>query len=72
MYARKMTPFSWFLEFAPPFENKNVFAKMGTSMAYALTGGGGCWMVMEGPLVQMVNQSEWLNGNGRVSCPNGQ
>ena len=62
MYARKMTPFSWFLEFAPPFENKNVFAKMGTSMAYALTGGGG---VLNGngrascPNGQSIRMVEW-------------
>ena len=34
----KMTPFSWFHEFAPPIEKIPFFAKMGRSVVYVLVG----------------------------------
>ena len=36
-HAWKITPFSWFREFAPPIEkNAPFFAKMGTGVVYVL------------------------------------
>ena len=42
IYAWKITPLSWFREFAPNFEKSTVFlAKVGTSMVYVLIEIGG-------------------------------
>ena len=41
-HACRITPFSWFREFAPPLKKYPLlFSKMGTSVVYVLVGSGG-------------------------------
>ena len=60
-HAWKMTPFSWFREFAPPKgKNSPFLAKMGTSMVYVLVGSGGPALPLDMGIIPLLFYGDQL------------